>query len=140
MKALPPGYELRETADPVAAHAYLTDSYWAKGITLDQMRQAIAASIPVSVWHEGQQVAMARVLTDRVSLAYVTDVYVLPKHGGKGLAQAMLARLRGHPDLQSVGRWALFTKDAQSLYEKSGWMQYPWPARMMIIDPKVFPA
>ena len=78
-------------------------------------------------------------MTDRVTLAYLNDVYVLPEHGGKGVAQAMLTHLRGRPELQEIGRWALFTKDAQSLYEKFGWKQYPWPERMMIIDPKVFP-
>ncbi|MGE3692566.1 MAG: GNAT family N-acetyltransferase [Novosphingobium sp.] len=139
MNSLPEGYELRDYADPAAAHAFLTESYWAKGISLESVSRALAASIPVSIWHQGRQVAMARVLTDYVSMAYINDVYVLPEHGGKGLAQAMIAWLRGQPALQDVGRWALFTKDAQSLYAKLGFRQYPYPERMMIIDPKVIP-
>ena len=139
MSGLHEGYELREGADPVAAHAYLTRSYWAEGISLEKVTRAISASIAVSVWHEGRQVGMARVLTDYVSMAYLNDVHVLPEHDGKGLASAMIRWLRAHPDLQEVGRWALYTKDAQSLYEKHGWKQYPWPERMMVIDPKVFP-
>lgn len=83
---------------------------------------------------------MARVLTDYVTFAYVNDVYVLPEHSGQGLAKVLLGHLRAHPDLQEIGRWALFTKDAQSLYAQFGWKQYPWPERMMIIDPKVFSA
>ncbi len=140
MSALPTGYELREGADPVAAHAVLTDSYWAKGITLDQVRSAFSASFLVSVHNAEGQVGMARLLTDHVTFAYLNDVYVLPDHSGKGIAKAMLAYLRGHPDMQGIGRWALYTKDAQSLYSQFGWKQYPWPERMMIIDPKVFPA
>ena len=81
---------------------------------------------------------MARVLTDHVTFAYLHDVYVLPEHGGLGIAKFMLRQLLDRPDLQGVGRWALFTKDAQSLYAQFGWRQYPWPERMMIIDPKVF--
>ena len=140
MIALPPGYELRESADPVAAQAVLTASYWAKGITLKQVERAFAASLLVSVWADRAQVGMARVLTDYVSLAYLHDVYVLPEQGGKGIATAMLAHLHDHADLQDIARWALFTKDAQTLYAKFGWKQYPWPERMMIIDPKMFPA
>ena len=139
MTALPPGYDLRMGADPVAAHSVLTESYWAEGISLEQVRRALAASFVVSVWANGQQVGMARVLTDHVTFAYLHDVYVLPEHGGMGVAQAMLGYLHGHPELQGIGRWALFTQDAQSLYAKFGWKQYPWPERLMIIDPKVFP-
>jgi len=140
VSGLPDGYELREGADPVAAHAFLTESYWSKGISLDKVRRAFAASMLVSVWSNGQQIGMARVLTDHAILAYLHDVYVLPEHGGREIAQAMLTYLHNHPQLQDVGRWALFTKDAQSLYSKFGWKQYPWPERLMIIDPKVFPA
>ena len=140
MSQLPPGYELRDGADAVAAHAVLTESYWAKGITLEQVTRAFAASLLVSVWSGGKQVGMARVLTDHVTFAYLHDVYVLPEHGGKGVARSLLAHLHGRPDLQNIRRWALFTKDAQSLYAEFGWKQYPWPERMMIIDPKAFAA
>jgi predicted acetyltransferase len=140
MSALPEGYGMRDYADPVAAHAFLTESYWAKGISLDQVKRAFAASMLFSVWFDDKQVAMARVLSDHATLAYLHDVYVLPEHGGKGIAKALLTHLHRHPELQDISRWALFTKDAQSLYAKFGWKQYPWPERMMIIDPKVFPA
>lgn len=140
MSALPAGYDLREGADPIAAHAVLTECYWAMGITLDKVQRSFAGSLLVSVWLSGAQVAMARLVTDRATFAYLNDVYVLPEHGGKGLAKAMLAHLLARPDLQDIDRWALYTKDAHSLYAQFGWMQYPWPERMLIIDPKVFPA
>ena len=140
MNSLPLTYEFRDGADPVAAQIVLTESYWAKGITLDQVRRAFSASVLISVWKNGCQIAMARVLTDHVTFAYLHDVYVLPEHGGLGIAKFMLRQLLDRPDLQGIGRWALFTKDAQSLYEQFGWRQYPWPERMMIIDLKVFPA
>jgi GNAT superfamily N-acetyltransferase len=139
MSLQPAGYELREGADPVAAHRVLTESYWAKGISLERVERSFANSLLVSVWIDGGQVAMARVLTDYVTFAYLHDVYVLAEHGGKGIAKSMLSYIHGHPDLQDIGRWALYTKDAQALYAQFGWKEYPWPERMMIIDPKVFP-
>ena len=60
MSELPAGYELREGADAVAAHAYLTESYWAKGISLNLVERAFAASLLISVWFDEHQVAMAR--------------------------------------------------------------------------------
>lgn len=137
VNALPAGYQLQEGGDAVAAHAFLSGSIWAKGISLDQVRRSMDCSIVVSTWHAGQQVAMARVLTDFVEIAYLTDVYVLPDHEKQGLASAMLAYLHSHPDLQDVARWALFTRNAQPLYARFGWMQYPHPERMMVIDPRV---
>ena len=139
MSRLPEGYELRDGADPVAAHAYLTHSYWAQGVSLAKVETAFEHSRLVSIWCDGEQVAMARLLTDYASFAYLNDVYVLADHAGKGLAGIMIDHFRSAPDLQDIGRWALYTKDAQSLYERYGWRQYPWPERMMIIDPQVFP-
>ena len=74
MNSLPLTYEFREGADPVAAQIVLTKSYWAKGITVDQVRRAFSASILISVWKNGCQIAMARVLTDHVTFAYLHDV------------------------------------------------------------------
>jgi GNAT superfamily N-acetyltransferase len=134
MIGLSAGYSLQDGADAVVAHAFLTESYWAKGTTLDTVQRSIVGSICVSVWFDGIQVGMARVISDRATFAYLTDVYVVQEHQGKGLAQAMLTYLLGHPELQELGRWALFTKDAQSLYARFGWAQYPMPERMMVID------
>lgn len=139
MTALPSGYEIRTGADPVAAHAFLTNSYWAKGVSLDKVECSFRHSLQISIWHDGAQVGMARVISDFATFAYLNDVYVLDAHRGKGLSKALLTTLLEHPELQGLGRWALFTKDAQALYEQFGWRQYPWPERMMIIDQTVFP-
>lgn len=140
MTDLPLGFAIREGADPVAAHAFLTHIYWAKGIDLATVQKSFDHSMQVSIWYESGQVAMARVLTDYATFAYLQDVYVLDAFRGRGLSKAMIRWLLAHPKLQNIGRWALFTKDAQTLYAQFGWQQYPWPERMMIIDPKVFPA
>jgi GNAT superfamily N-acetyltransferase len=135
MSALPAGYELTEDRariDPQAAHAYLTRSYWSPGIGLDRVAQAIENSFTVAVLHRGQQVALARIVSDFTTFAYLADVYVLEEHRGHGIASAMLEYLRAHPRLQGLRRWLLFTKDAQALYARAGWVQYPNPERVMV--------
>jgi hypothetical protein len=51
----------------------------------------------------------------------------------------MLNWLDRHADLQGLRRWALFTQDAQGLYEAHGWSVYPHPERMMTRDdPEIY--
>ena len=131
---------MREGADAKAAHAFLTNAYWAKEIDLDTVARSFAGSMQLSIWYEDAQIAMVRVISDYATFAYVNDVYVLEPHRAKGLSKAMISSLLAHPKLQNIERWALYTKDAQALYAQFGWREYPWPERMMIIDHKVFPA
>jgi GNAT superfamily N-acetyltransferase len=137
---LPLGYEITEDKsqiDAVAAHAFLKDSYWAKGIPLDTVTRSIEGSMTVAIFHGGKQVGMSRIISDQSTFAYLTDVYVLDEHRGKGLSKAMLSHWLNHPALTGILRWALFTKDAQSLYAQFGWVQYPMPERMMVIDKRL---
>jgi len=137
MNALPPGYELTDDPariDAAAAHAYLAHSYWSPGIPLETVARAIANSLTVAVLDRGEQVAMARVVTDFATMAYLADVYVLEDHRGQGLARAMLEWLDGHPRLQGLRRWILFTQDAQGLYAQHRWTPYPHPERLMVRD------
>jgi GNAT superfamily N-acetyltransferase len=75
---------------------------------------------------------MARVISDRATFAYLADVYVLEDHQGCGLAQAMLAALHDHSELQGLRRWMLFTRDAHSLYARFGWEPLAHPERAML--------
>ena len=137
MTSLPDGYALtddQQRIDAVAAHAYLTRSYWAEGIPLETVERSIAHSFCVAVLHDGSQVAFARIVSDHATFAYLADVYVLEEHRGRGLSHAMLDHLQSHPRLQGLRRWALFTQDAQGLYRQHGWSQYPYPERMMTRD------
>lgn len=137
MSALPLGYRLsfdQADADPVAAHAYLTRSYWSPGIPLETVRRAMAHSLCCTVHDANGQVGLARVITDYATHAYLSDVYVLEEHQGKGIAQAMLAALLAHPELQGLRRWLLFTRDAHSLYARFGWKRLHEPERAMLLD------
>ena len=131
MSALPLGYELREEVDVAAAHSYLARSYWSPGIPFETVAKAIANSLCVATWHEDEQIGLARLVTDRATFAYLADVYVLEEHRGQGLAQAMVAWLQTHPELQGLRRWLLMTVDAHGVYERLGWTPLAHPERAM---------
>ncbi len=120
--------------DPIAAHAYLTRSYWSLGISLEKVETAIANSFSVAVRFGESQIAMARVVTDFAVFAYLADVYVLEEHRSQGLAQAMVSHLQAHPKLQGLRRWILFTRDAHEVYARSGWEPLDNPDRAMKLD------
>lgn len=142
MSGLPEGYALtldQTMIDAIAAHAYLDGSYWSPGLPLETVSRALANSLCVAVRHQGTQVAMARVITDRATFAYLADVYVLDAHRGKGLSKAMVAALHAHPDLQGLRRWMLMTRDAHGLYEQFGWTSLASPGSAMELhDPGVY--
>ena len=134
MTALPPGYALTDDPariDAAAAHAYLARSYWSRGIPLATVERAMANSLCVAAHRGSEQVGLARVVTDRATFAYLADVYVLEQHRGHGIATAMVAHLQGHPELQGLRRWLLFTADAHTLYEQLGWSLLAHPERGM---------
>ena len=134
---VPTGYELTDDQariDPAAAHAYLTRSYWSPGIRLEKVTTAIENSFSVAVFHEGVQIALARVVSDFAVFAYLADVYVLEDHRSKGLAHAMVSHLQAHPKLQGLRRWILFTRDAHEVYARSGWEPLDNPDRAMKLD------
>lgn len=113
-------------------HAFLSGSYWAAGIPRHIVEQAVANSFCAGMFDaEGEQVAFARIITDKATFAYLADVFVLPAHRGQGLARRMLEGVQAHPELQGLRRWLLFTRDMQPLYAKLGWTPIPHPERCM---------
>ena len=63
MRGLHEDYELvsdQGRIDPVAAHAYLTRSYWAEGIPLDTVKRAITNSLCVAIFRGDEQIAFAK--------------------------------------------------------------------------------
>jgi GNAT superfamily N-acetyltransferase len=86
--------------------------------------------MPFGLYHRDEQVGFARVITDYVVLAFLSDVFVLETHRGNGLGTWLVEVVTGQPELQSVRRWLLGTRDAHGLYRKIGF-QEPEPGRLM---------
>jgi GNAT superfamily N-acetyltransferase len=122
-RELPGGYELDddpERIDVDAVHAYVTNSYWAKGRSREKMQAAMAGSARViGLYHDGDQVGFCRVISDATTYAYLADVYVLEEHRGKGLG-VELVREAVDSEPWSSFSWHLRTSDAHELYKKFG--------------------
>jgi GNAT superfamily N-acetyltransferase len=116
-----------------AIHAYLTRSYWSEGISKELVARAMAGSLCFGLLEGSRQIGFARVITDRVTYAYLCDVYVLEEYQGRGLGTWLMRELLTHPDLQGLRRFGLVTRDAHGLYERFGFSALTNPAGHMEI-------
>lgn len=123
----------RSRIDVAAVHAFLSRTYWSPGIPEDVVRRGIAGAICFGIYHGREQVGFARVITDQATYAYLSDVYVLETHRGRGLAKWMMEVIMAHPSLQGLRRFALSTRDAHSLYRQFGFELVANPDRQMEI-------
>ncbi|MFZ5547771.1 MAG: GNAT family N-acetyltransferase [Pseudomonadota bacterium] len=123
--------------DFAAVHAYLTRSYWSPGISRTLVERAAANSLCFGLYHlaaeASEQVGYARVVTDRASFGYLADVYVLEAHRGQGLSKWLMQFITAHPELQTLRRFLLGTRDAHGLYAQFGFGPLANPSRMMEI-------
>jgi ribosomal protein S18 acetylase RimI-like enzyme len=135
----PQNGEFTITTDPAAAdvdavHAFLSRSYWAEGIPRETVARGIANSIPFSVFRGTEQVGLARVITDRATFAYLSDVYILEAYRGRGLSKWLMETIMAHPDLQGLRRFSLTTRDADGLYRRYGFTDIATPPTHLEIN------
>ena len=120
-------------------HNFLTHSYWARGIPLETVKRAIENSLCFGVFESGQQVGLARVITDRATYAYLADVFIIEEFRGRSLATWLMECIVSHPSLQGLRRWTLATRDAHRLYAKYGFTPVQSPDHWMERhDPDVY--
>ncbi|KAH6842940.1 hypothetical protein B0I37DRAFT_448331 [Chaetomium sp. MPI-CAGE-AT-0009] len=91
--------------------------YWTKSHSLDALQRCVEQSLCFGLYTpegENQQamVGFARLVTDYTTFGYLTDVYVVPAHQGRGLGKWLVRCLDevldGWPDLR---RCLLLTRD-----------------------------
>jgi len=115
-------------------HDFLTNCYWAKGISREVVVRSIEHSLCFGVYDgSGVQVGFARVISDLATFAYIADVFVLESHRGQGLGKLLMECIMQHPQLQGLRRWTLSTLDAHGLYSQFGFAPPKWPERYMEI-------
>ena len=113
-------------------HGFLTNCYWAKGISREVVARSIEHSLCFGIYEGGSaQVGFARVVSDFATVAYLGDVFVLESHRGRGLSKWLMECVMGHPALQNLRRWILLTRDAHGLYSKFGFTPVNAPERFM---------
>ncbi len=114
-------------------HAFLTESYWAKGVTEDVVARSIEHSICFGAYKDGTQVGFARAVTDRATFALLADAFVIEAERGHGVGKMLVEAALNHPELRDLRRWLLATDDAHGLYERSGFVPLRRPERWMEI-------
>jgi len=121
----------KDRLDRRVIHEFLRGSYWAKGIPPALVDRSIENSLCFGLYDGETLVGFARVITDNATFAYLSDVFVLESHRGRGLATWVMEVVMAHPDLQGIRRWMLATADAHGLYRKVGFTPLSKPERIM---------
>lgn len=136
---LPEGYEISTDPDRLdvdRVHGWLsTDAYWATGRPREKQERAITGSLNFGVYDtvSGDQVAYARVITDRATFAWLCDVYVDRSVRGKSIGTAMVGAVRDHLEPFGLRRILLATHDAHGVYEKLGFRELARPDQWMAL-------
>jgi len=125
----------RARLDLDVIHGFLTNSYWAKGISRELVARALEHSLCFGIYDESgsrvpgpanaarpeaPQVGFCRVVSDLATVAYLGDVFVLESYRRRGLSKFLMECVTQHPALQGLRRWILLTRDAHGLYKKFG--------------------
>jgi GNAT superfamily N-acetyltransferase len=112
-------------------HEFLTESYWAKGISREVVARSIENSLCFGLYAQGKQIGFARVISDYATYAYIGDVFVLESFRGRGLGKWLMECIMHHPRLQGLRRWSLITRDAHGLYAQLGFTSLDKPRNYM---------
>ena len=123
--------------DPDAMHDFVErEAYWGRGRSREQTLVAAANSLVLGVYGpDGAMVGGARIVTDRATFGYLSDVYVLAEHRGLGLGRAVVAAACEHPAVAGIKRLLLITADAHELYRPLGFHELPKPEGWMELRP-----
>ena len=130
----------RERISLDMVHGFLTNSYWAKGISREVVERSIEHSLCFGIYEgNGAQVGFARVVSDFATVAYLGDVFVLESQRGRGLSKWLMECVMQHPALQNLRCWILLTSDAHGLYARLGFTAVQAPERYMeLYQPNIY--
>jgi len=109
----------------------LQQQYWSTDLSKAQIRKSIDNSCAYGLYHNNIQIGFAKVLTDYVRFAYLSDVFIIDEYKGKGLSIFMLKGILEDPKLKGVKKWMLATRDAHGLYKKFGFTELKNPQSFM---------
>jgi len=117
-----------EELDMEMIHLYLSkESYWAQHIPIHMVKQSIENSLNFGIFHETKQIGFARLITDKTTMAYLCDVFIIETYQQKGLSSWLMETIMNYPALQGLKLWILVTSSADWLYEKHGFKQLEKP-------------
>lgn len=107
------------------------ETYWAQNRTPEIVRRSFENSLPFVILKGEELAGFARVVTDYATFAWIADVFVREEFRGQGLSKLLMQVIIEHPDLQTLRRWVLATRDAHELYRKFGFDKPVYPQNWM---------
>ena len=120
--------------DLEAIWSFLSRAYWATDRSQEEIARSLQNSLCFGLFDGAKQIGLMRVVSDMTIFAYLCDVFVQEDYRGQGLSKWLLSCVMSHPDLQSIRRWILLTRDAHGLYRQFGFTELKAPERYMEKD------
>lgn len=120
-----------ENLDVNFINNFISNSYWAKGRTVDEMKICINNSLNFGVYLNHQQIGYARVVTDYFQFAYIMDLFIDDAHRGNGYSKILMKYILEFESVKKIKVWRLSTTNAQWLYEKFGFTKLAAPEKIM---------
>lgn len=112
-------------------HEFISNSYWAKGRTIETMQACIDNSLNFGVYFQDRQVGFARVVTDFGQFAYIMDLFIHENYRGKGYSKKLMKFIIEFEKLKNIKVWRLATVDAHGLYKEFGFDKIAKPENLM---------
>lgn len=112
-------------------HAFITNSYWAKGRSISSMQTCIDNSLNYGMYIDNHQIGYARIVTDYTQFAYLMDVFIIKAYQGKGYGKKIISYIMNDESLKEVKTWRLATADAHGLYQQFGFTTIEKPENLM---------
>jgi hypothetical protein len=105
----------RERLDLGVVHDFLRTAHPGPDVPLEVVERSIERSLVFGLFApDGEQVGLARVLTDPAASLYLADVFVLEEHAERD--QWLVETVLQHPDLEGMRGTLLGREKAHSLY------------------------
>ncbi len=108
----------RRLATP-AVEKLLRQAYWAKDHTTEKIQKMVENSFCLGMFASGELIGFTRVVTDKVTFAWITDFIVDEKYRKQEFGSWLMGCLLEHPDLADTSK-GLGTQDAEEFFIKFG--------------------
>lgn len=102
-----------------AVMTLLKQSYWARDHSVETVQKMIANSICLGLFGDSQLLGFTRVVTDKVTFAWITDFIIEENHRGQAFGSWLMGCLLEHPDLANTSK-GLGTQNAEEFFIKFG--------------------
>ena len=113
-------------------HAWIAQKrHWRGRMPRSVFERAVRGSLCFGALERGATIGFCRVISDRATFAYLSDMFVAPARRGSGIGKAIMAVIMDHPELKTVHLWLLVTPDAHGLYARHGFCALGAPGRYM---------